>query len=398
MVKVNNKQRGAVSLFVVIFAALLMTIITVSFVRIMLQDQQQASNNDLSQSAYDSAQVGVEDAKRALLKYQSICNSGGDCATAASGINSPTCNAAIEQYASATVDKSTGEINIQTDGTDTMNQAYTCVKINLNTNDYLGTLSTDESNIIPLSGVSSFDTIQISWFSPKAITKVLSTGSSMPLLNQTTWVGLPSILRAQLIQFNNTNIGFKLSNFNSGVKDNNDNGANTIFLYPSSLKTALGGAISQSLTLDGRRTSSSTGALQIATCSTKPEGEYACTAQIELPPISESKNNLFLNLKALYDGTDYQVMLFCKSASSDCSVDKESPVQFNAVQPEIDSTGRANNLFRRVETRVELTDINFPYPDAAVDITGDFCKGFSVTDSLADYNNGNVGQITDCTP
>ena len=97
MKKISNSysQRGAVSLFIVVFAALLITIVTVSFVRIMLQDQQQATTTDLSQSAYDSAQAGVEDAKRALLKYQDICNSGGNCLTAANIINSNVCNTAI---------------------------------------------------------------------------------------------------------------------------------------------------------------------------------------------------------------------------------------------------------------------------------------------------------------
>jgi len=394
MKKISNSysQRGAVSLFIVVFAALLITIVTVSFVRIMLQDQQQATTTDLSQSAYDSAQAGVEDAKRALLKYQDICNSGGDCVNAANKINSPTCNEAIGTLQGLQgVTLSNNEVKVQT-GTDSSNQtaldqAYTCVKIALNTDDYLGTLKANESNIVPLSSMGSFNTVQIQWFSTKDASGTinLQSDSKVPLLKQ--WGGLnnprPPIIRAQFIQFSGSS-GFTLGNFDSSIVDN---GANTLFLYPSKV-----GLNSKSLSIDTPRKMPTGNPQSVKCLDSIGASVYSCFAKIGLPKlITGADHTLFLHLSSLYNKTDYRITLY----------DSASPaltVPFNAVQPQIDSTGRANDLFRRVQTRVELTDVNFPYPEAAVDITGSFCKGFSVTDNSDDYNNGNVGQITDCNP
>jgi Tfp pilus assembly protein PilX len=393
----SYKQRGAVSIFIVIFAVLLITVVTVSFVRIMLQDQQQATTTDLSQSAYDSAQAGVEDAKRALLKYQSICNSGGDCVAAARAIDStqtPACNAAIGTLG---VDVSGNEVKVQT-GTGanaanqaTLDQAYTCVKITLNTNDYLGTLSPNGSNIIPLSGVTPFNKVQIQWFSAskdllgngKKADLQSPTSTSWPLLSQSAplpfW-GLyrPSIMRSQMIQFS-SNGGFTINDFDSKNGAGQSN-ANTLFLYPTGTSNVASSIVDTfDFTRDIRR--APTGAPLPIHCSgnLSISGGYACTTILNVPdPINGDKNNrtLFLRLSALYNGTDYRVTL----------LNGATPVQFNAVQPQIDSTGRANDLFRRVQTRVELTDVNFKYPEAEVDITGSFCKDFSVTDNPNDYS------------
>lgn len=382
MIKNINKQNGSVSLFVVIFAALLITVVTVSFVRIMIQDQQQATAADLSQSAYDSAQSGVEDAKRAILRYQTICSSGGDCSLSSQDykqINSSVCNTAVGQLTDVanSRDATSGEVKIQTNGGNAMDQAYTCVKINLQTDDYLGTLDQNTNKFIPLVGASDFDIIHLEWFSVKDLqgtdmsVDVPVFGDGAPLLSQNIWTSSktpnrPSIMRSQLIQFNSN--GFSLNDFNGGSVNGS---SNTLFLYPSSIIDTV-----KNFTSDIRNTAKNID--QVNCKSSLINNNYSCSVTIKLPTkVLAGDKTAYLNLAAIYKKTDYRVTL----------TNGIIPVKFDSVQPEIDSTGRANDLFRRVQVRVELNDTNFPFPEAAVDLSDSFCKDFVVTDSTGDFKD-----------
>jgi Tfp pilus assembly protein PilX len=385
----QHRQEGAVSLFVVIFSALLMIIITVSFVQLMLKDQRQATASDLSQSAYDSAQSGVEDAKRLLLLEQSC-----------QGDNSPSCNAAraaVDSGACDTVarglynDPSSTETMVQqSQGDKDLQQAYTCVKILADTTDYKGVVDLNQSNIVPLRGTRAFTSISISWFTRADISSTTnamtigfpSNGPSVKLPQPGSTGAIrwdnnyPSLLRAQLMQ---TGSSFKLADFDDGQAGSKSN-ANTLFLYPSTT-----GAAAMSFDLDGRR--DPLNAPHPAKCvASFNASEYSCTVKIDVPtPTTGSINtrNAFLRLSALYNGSHYKVELMDAAGTL---------VPFDRVQPEVDSTGRANDMFRRVKTRVEFKS-DFIYPEAAVDIGDDLCKNFIVTDQDSDYVNS-----FSCTP
>ncbi len=393
MIKNRLQQRGAVSLFIVVFSALLITVVAISFVGIMIQDQQQASTTDLSQSAYDSAQAGVEDAKRALIRYQNMCSSDSNCVVN-SKINSSTCNTAVEELSDVkdvAASSSNGEVAVQTGGSNSLDQAYTCVKVDLNTVDYLGSLSANKLNVIPLNSVSQFDTVQIQWFSSSDLSSstnfdvdLQDPTQGVPLLAQNSWKqNRPAIMQAQLVQFGSN--GFTLSDFDSKNGSGQSN-ANTLFLYPSG-KTGIVSSNIDTFVLgdrDIRRTP--TGAPLQVTCSGNlATGGYACNVKLTLPePIGGGDRTAFLQLNALYNNSSYRITLLNGAAPT--------PVKFNAVQPEVDSTGRANDLFRRIKARVTLSDLNFPYPQAAVNVVGSLCKDFIVTDNVADYKAGS------CTP
>ncbi|MBC7943575.1 hypothetical protein H7X68_03710 [Candidatus Saccharibacteria bacterium] len=384
----HKKEHGAVSLFVVIFAALLITVVAVSFIRIMVRDQQQASTVDLSQSAYDSAQAGTEDAKRALLRYQSICSKGSaaECSDARDKVGANECNAGLDGI----VTPVNNEVQVQQDqspGDIALDQAYTCVKVTLDTPDYLGVLQANASKVIPLVSKNPFNKIRLEWYTSKNLqtdnnfdVDLLPETSGTPLLAQSSWKpNRPSIMRTQLMQFG--------SNFTLGSFDDTNAGqsnVNTLFLYPTGVTGAVNPTIDarKFIERDIRKTPTDDRPLPISCSGSLTSVGYACSVDLELPDsIGAGTRTAFLRLSSIYNATNYRLTLSQDAVAA----------PFDGVQPQIDATGRANDLFRRVQSRVETVDANFPYPDAAVDITGNFCKYFLITDDVNNYLNS-------CTP
>jgi Tfp pilus assembly protein PilX len=391
----HKYQAGAVSLFIVIFSALLFLIITVSFVQLMVKDQQQATTSDLSQSAYDSAQAGVEDAKRVLLVNQACANGteavGINCASVASALSNKACNTVAAAGIAGNVnDKET--LVQQADGTGkTLDQAYTCVKIDLNTNDYKGKISANQSNIVPLNATGSFNTVEVDWFSRddiSATTNNLTVGFpfsagkvSLPQAGNQWGTTDPALMRAQFMQ---TGATFSLADFDGLDGSVAGSNANTLFMYPTDLNPPVQSATALDYALDPRYDSNNAPHAVACNNSFNSSVEYVCRATIKLPaPIngSAASARAFLRLSALYNGSHYSVKLF-----NDASL-----VQFANVQPMVDATGRANNMFRRVQSRVELKG-DFTYPEAAVDIEGNLCKDFTITDKPDGFTD------TSCTP
>lgn len=384
MNKRQHRQKGAVSIFIVIFAALLITTITVVFVRLMIQNQNQATANDLSRSALDSANAGVEDAKRLLVKYYDLqCNenpSSPTCLSDTTNIKGKKCNT-IQR--SGILGVSTGsEVKIKTNEEDVqLNQAYTCVKITLDTDDYIASLRSGESKLIHLKGVSGFNTIELQWYDERNYQSAQTSGSSaalnlanaptfgtaMHLPTQSSWPKLrPALMRLQLLQFNSGSL--KLSDFDS----NRYNAS--LFLMPSnySVNTA------SDFSTNARRTPSDI--LQPASCKTAfPSdaytGGYACSAVIRRP--GGASMDAYLRVLPIYNSQSVTFRVCLNSCTS--------PVKFDGVQPEVDSTGRASDYFRRVKSRVEFVGGKMPNIDAAVDITGSLCKVFEVGESDTDF-------------
>ncbi len=391
MIQITKKryERGAVSLFVVVFSALLVTVMSVSFVALMIQGQRQAIADDLSRSAYDSAQAGVEDAKRALVKYSTVCADGDtlECDRLAQVFGRQECDT-LQKAGVVPLGK---EVMIkQQVGDEALQQAYTCVKVTPDSEDYIGTLTSGTSRLVPLRGTQQFDRISLEWFTEANLDQDDEDGANTVELPQTDGAVLPkldewsanrpALMRSQLIQFGTATAGFQLSDFDNSV-DGKSN-TNTLFLYPSGISNEIGPEGVFSYLMDSRKSKDANILRQVKCEDEFNSNRYACKATILLPQAIGQSNNertAFLRLNGLYgNGNDFRIQLFNGS----------TPVKFAGAQAVVDSTGRANDQFRRVQSRVELDVSSFPYPEAAVDITGNLCKTFLVTNNAADYDRG----------
>jgi hypothetical protein len=425
------------SIFVVIFTTLLLGVITLSFVRIMISEANQTTNYDLSQSAYDSALAGIEDAKVALLKYHECLNRG---ATATSG--SADCQDAIKAITAkdSTEDcdivkkmlirpETEGETVIQSEsGTEVgasgevMDQAYTCVKIAEDTDDYLGTLNQNyRTKIIPIrvrnADLKNLNRVKLEWFntedSAKAGSRYAAMGSGSVTSNKAGYSfsydgsnifgsqpQAPPTVQMQLIQ---TDVLFSLSQFDTNIGSDTNQG--TLMLRPSRSggvnlvrnENNIGLASSADISLNNP--------IDIK-CNTSDT--YICSADVVLPlPIQTSdveansdvrdEATMFIRLALPYaePDTSFSLKLYYCPDENISDSNKCTQIKFVGVQAKVDSTGRANDLFRRVESRIELIDTYFPYPEFTANLNGggddSIWKNYWVTRNCWTTGPGNTG-------
>jgi Tfp pilus assembly protein PilX len=377
----QNKQSGVASIFIVIFFTLLISLIVLSFVQIVNQDQRQSVNADLSSSAYDSAQAGVEDAKRGLEQYRKNClkttTPDGDCVskytstdpTTPGALSGQTCTTFQNRLGSSSdlgldVDSTSKEVRVTTDTTNdrALNQAYTCLKVSLQTNDYKRTLDNGNTVLFPLKAVSGNPTtIQLNWFE-KSQWYDPGTGADLDLPNAvsgndfdlpkttgtTGWgSNKPPVMRAQIIAVPRSNIN----------TDEIDNNSRAVFLYPS---TAGSNDVNMSNADALRRT------IKDSPVAVKCNNTDAYACSVALTNFSFGADyDYYLRLMPTYNGVKLQVKM----------LEGSTPLKFDGVEPEIDSTGRANDVFRRVITRVA-----FDGDQNGIDITQGLCKNFRLAD------------------
>lgn len=394
MIKTNFKK-GAASFYVVAFSTLILLIIVASFTALVVAQITRSSNADLSQSAYDSAMAGVEDAKLAFYSYQNCLAQGvteerepvdGEeigCKEIIWMINHPVeddCDMVanilgrnVDENSGVSVDESSTSAN-----SNNMAQYYTCVRIRKELDDYRATLSSENQiRVVKPSfkeGTSANDIgkIRISWGLTEGNTSDMrfsDLNPTFPTAANFTSPLNPPVISVALLQAEE---GFRLSDFDK-VGDNSTN-RGMVYLLPQQTEPAANSdsyAVTNNNIItaaDFVKSNDRTYKNLPYTIICKPTEEmFACSAIIELPePIdtngetSGRSNDNFVIAVALPYGkpaTDFLLEFYDRDAVvNDAGEIEKPPVTLEGMQIGVDSTGRANDLFRRVETRLEERD------------------------------------------
>ncbi|MCA9339214.1 hypothetical protein KC939_02605 [Candidatus Saccharibacteria bacterium] len=373
----NITENGSASIFIVIFFTLLIGVITVSFVNIVNQDQQQALNNDLSQSAYDAAKAGVADANRAIIFCESQPNPSGCLARFNNSCED------VQEFASD-LNLRTSEgvaVKVGKDAEDDrLNQSYTCAKVQYKTPNVTVKINNQKMRVVRLQSDQAFNVLRFQWFDSEDAK--VNAGSSLTLprtelrsdakfaKSTADWGGasVPPVLRLQVV-YGEANGSFDLNSLK--------NNSRTTFLYPNDTTA---GTTPTSLILHGGRNDIKIDQPAKVKCDNNKfiEGQLACDVSMFAPTSIQPNQKAYLIISPIYNEATVKVEALNIVSLSDPAV----PVTLEGY-PTIDVTGRAGDVFRRVKTTLDLhgrddaTDNDLP----GFDSTQDICKHFGVTGS-----------------
>lgn len=417
----GNFRKGAASFYIVAFSTLILVIVAMSFAAIVVSEMTRTSNDDLSQSAYDSALAGIEDAKIAIFNYRNcVANgtTGGKCESIRRIMEGePYCGMVGEMLGRESDGTGAIPINESKSENNRMEQFYTCVKINNTPPDYRSNLSEanptrivrvklDDSQKRNADGLpitaSDITKVKVSWYADSDgaqynFTHFLGSNLVFQSLDKAK-VATPPMISVQLIQ---TAEEFKIEDFTTSIGDRTDRGI--VYLVPSDNATwaaktndtymgvynsAKGANIVKKEELVKSNDKTAYKRPYAVYCNKSTDEEFLCSTYIELPkPVGgdERSNETFMFIVSVPYGqpsTDFALEFFCGDDGTGCakkltSDDAEETteettnrINIKDVQISIDSTGRANDLYRRVETRMETADTNFPFPLYAIQLFG----------------------------
>ncbi len=333
---------------VTMFIMILLTLIVLGFAHISRREQRQSLDTQLNTQAFYAAESGINDAIT-KLKALSLTDPTGILQTNYTECNPPN------SFASST----NAKLNSEVDGT---NITYSCLLVNPKPASLVYGNIDQVPHVIPIvAATGNISTITINWQAKDGTADFNCPGSGgYPDLapagsSPGDWTCATGLLRADIVPVDTVSRGVLNANLR------------TLFLYPRPNPPA-------SYTIG-----SATGQIVGAKCSVAATPRY-CGVSLDVTTFGSGK--FYMRLSSLYKASS--VVITAQNGAA-------TPVELTGAQAVIDSTGKANDILRRVQVRVSLNALgNGPFPSAAIQSGDTICKLLDVlpgsvsTSSLGD--------------
>lgn len=322
----QKDERGIASIIIVMVIIMILTLFVLAMARNANREQRQALDRQLSSQAFYAAESGVNDTVNYIRTYLTTVpkeKTGCD-------------NTGFSNFPNSQV------------GSDPSIK-YTCLLYDMNPKTLeFGNVTSDSATVAPLqdSEGRGINTLTISWDNPDGGNNFScpSLGTLPPSSNYTCDVGM---LRLEIIDANSLN------------RDALVNSDFTAFLYPATSAGAVQNRVGN--------VGATQGIFAQGSCSSTGTPRK-CSVTIGGMGIN-GDGKFYLRVRTLYQEKSSVVVSGTTQAGSD--------VKFQGAQIMIDSTGKANDILRRIQVRVPVIP-KYNESEFAIKTTESLCKLMSV--------------------
>lgn len=353
-------QKGIVSIVVTLVLILILTIVIISFSSFTRREQVETFERQLGTEAFYAAESGVNDALEQLRL--TLENEGPN-----EGLFSTEKDRCDSMPASIT-DYGVIENEISPDG----QAAYTCLLVDSTPKSLeITNLSEGDSEILPLQrernggggAIPALGSVSLYWHSSEAIESDFTPGFAacqgvaLMTLPETWPPGCHAgMLRVELV---------RIPTSGTFTEANLYDRAMTFYVKP---RTSGGGSVAYDIANNGQ--------IVNGICNTTPTSATR-PKHCRLSIMGLPDTLYYARITSLYVPSEITI------CAPDCGVDTgplaSRTAEMAGSQAVVDSTGRASDILRRIQVRVDISNLNGPFPSFAVGSEDSICKRFSVS-------------------
>ncbi|MEI6480788.1 MAG: pilus assembly PilX N-terminal domain-containing protein [Candidatus Saccharibacteria bacterium] len=342
-ITLQQDEKGIVAIVVTMIIMIVLTLIVTGFAQLARREQRSTLSRQLASQAFYAAESGINDARRAINDTDTNINNNFNTNPNYLG-QKDSCNPLPGSVNFLGRDSNVVSVDAGV--------KYSCLLINKKLKNSIVDLSTEVSDIQDLQSYSSalapntkrLEKLQISWKDTTQGVVDVNTDANLPA--SSAWGVKIGMIRLDIVPYDTLNA--------SSLRDS----LFTVFLRPSPTAGSGETIITYNPSVKGKLVE------------VKCFSEGYCKVDLEIP-LAVAKNKNLVRMKSIYRSS---TVALC---ANDCSGD----TVFIGNQVEVDSTGKAGDILKRIKVRIPKkpdagsTDI----PEFVLDSSSGICKKIEVS-------------------